>query len=290
MSTPRRFPGSEPLQGRAVLRSAGEVGSRLLDRAEAQHLNGVKPFSKARTSFRSIDDLAPSWWGLTVLTGGSDRDQMTLAARIAFETACARGRVLWLSLSGEEESPILRLLTGMASVPARSLFVDRQLTALQWALLAAALDDLDELPIQVADVHGLSLGEVRAACLEAMGAETLDLVVVDGIHELEGRLLGTLEGLADELDVPVLAVVSEGKDAGFDDATQSLPLRRGSLLLHVRREPSATGVAVTGDPIRLRLDIARVGEGPRGSGVLSFDPRYRWIEELGSEQPPGERS
>jgi hypothetical protein len=290
MSTPRRFPGSEPLQGRAVLRSAGEVGRRLLDRAESQHLNGVKPFSKARTSFRSIDDLAPSWWGLTLLTGGSDRDQMTLAARIAFETASARGRVLWLSLSGEEESPIFRLLTGMASVPARSLFVDRQLTALQWALLAAALDDLEELPIQVADVHGLSLGEVRAACLEAMGAETLDLVVVDGIDEREGRLLGTLEGLSDELDVPILAVVSDGTDAGSDAVTRSVPLRRGSLLLHLQREPSAAGVAVTGDSIRLRLDVARVGEGPKGSSVLSFDPRYRWLEELGSAQPPGERS
>ena len=215
----------EPLQRHVRLSSIREVGYRILDRAKAQHRDGVKPFSKARTGFTAIDALAASWWGVTILSGDGHADQVTLASRIALETARAGGRVLWLDLSGSADTPVFRLLTGLARIPSRLVFVEKNLTPDQWEALAAAQDELDKLPIAVADAYGFSIGEIRSACDEAMLDERIDLLVLNGLHRVEHRQLGTLETLADRLDVPVLAVVeSEGDGRDRDkDAAQASP-------------------------------------------------------------------
>ena len=284
MSGPWSPDGNEPLCRRAAVRSAGDIAARLLARAEAQHSRGVR-FSRVYTGLKSVDELIPSWWGLTVLTGGTDQDQLVLAARIALFTAGARARVLWLCLDGNVDAPVFRLLTGLASVPARVVFSAPNLSPPQWASLANVRDELAALPIQVADAHGLSLGEVRAICLEATREEGgLDIVIVDGMEGVDDRLAGTLESLSEELDVPVVAVVTltdDSSDAPVGGAWPGQwPLLKGSLILRVRRDASPAGVSALEDPIPLWLDVGLAGEGCRESVELRLDSRCRWIEDF----------
>jgi hypothetical protein len=281
MSGPWSPSGGEPLRRRAVVRSAGVIAARLLARAEEQHARGVK-FARVYRGLESVDELIPSWWGLTVLTGGTNQDQLVFAARMALFTAGARARVLWLSLDGDVDAPVFRLLTGLATVPARSVFADPQLSAQQWASLGNVRDELEAIPIQVADAHGLSLSEIRATCVEMKNEGGLDLVIVDGIERADDRLMGTLESLSEELDVPVVALVTLSDEAQGPSADGSWPrpwpLRKGSLVLRVRRHPGPANASVPEDSIRLWLDVALLGEGYRESVELRLDPGCRWID------------
>ena len=267
----------------STLLPAADVARRLIDRAEAQHREGVKPFSKARTGLRSVDELAPSWWGLTVLVSRSEWDQLTLAARIAHETARAGGRVLWFSLSGEEEAPAFRLLTGMSGVPARSMFVDRNLTTRQWAQLAGAVDYMESLQIQVADAHRLSLSDISAECRKAKRTDPLDLVVIDGVRHQERSRLIALEELAEELDCPVLVLFGSSGDNDSVGTLAQLPLRKGSLVLRARRTSLAKRRRRDDGPIRVQLAVIRVREGRKAAVPLDLDGRCRWISEASEE-------
>ena len=267
----------------STLLPAADVARRLIDRAEAQHREGVKPFSKARTGLRSVDELAPSWWGLTVLVSKNEWDQLTLAARIALETARAGGRVLWFSLSGEEEAPVFRLLTGMSGVPARSVFVDRNLTTPQWAQLAVAVENMEALQIRVADAHRLSLSDVSAECRKANRTGPLDLVVFDGVHHSERTRLIALEELAEDLDFPVLVLVGSSGEKEDIGTLDHLPLRKGSLVLRARRTPLAKRKRGDNGPIRVQLAVIRVREGRKANVRLDLEGRRRWMSEASEE-------
>ncbi len=281
---------------RARIYPAAELATWLLVRAERQHSQGVRLNVRVRAGLRALDSLRGIWWGLTVLHGGEHHtgsDHVTLAARIALETARSGEPVLWFSLTGNEEAPVFRLLTGIARVPVRDVFVDRRLGPREWEALGAARAELASLPLLVGDAHGLTLEELRASCLEARRGSDLALLIVDGIDGFDRVLLPWLERVGQEMDAPVLAVVTTPDGApeepvGFTEVRPTA-LIRTSPVLHVRRVPSAQGTHPAG-LIPLFVDVLRVGEPDLETVGLRLDPTSRWIEDayLPELPPDGE--
>jgi hypothetical protein len=244
-----------------------------------------------RSGLPALDRLASSWWGLSLLAGAPRCGKTTLAARIALETARAGGRVLWFAMDGHGDTPVFRLLSGLARVPARSFFVDRQLTPGQWGAVAEAAKQVSELPLVVVEAHASTLAELLAAHARAAEAGPFDLVVFDNLARASRPLLAALEKFPDELDLAALVVLgvadAPGANGAADLAALDPPQRPGSLQLHLRKlGPSECDQQAEVAP--LLLEVHRVGEGLKRSIDLRMLTRCRWIEEaIGDEpQPP----
>lgn len=262
---------------------AGEVARRIIERARRQHSDGLGPFKVVRSGLPSLDAIATSWWGLTVLAGDASSGRTTLAARIALETARAGGQVLWLGIGPGTETPVFRLLTGLSRVRARGVFVDRALTADQWASLEAAASEIGALPILLAEAHGATMEELRTGLQAVLRDGPLELVVLDDMGAPERSFLAGLERLADEFDVPLLAVVSLDRRVAWRDERKVLrgllPQRPGSLRLRLTRQEPDSILEPEPTAAPLWLDAYRAGEGFRLSIPLRFDPLCRWVEE-----------
>ncbi len=283
---------------RLVVEAAGDVSSRLLARAREQHRDGVKHGrGVVRSGLRELDTLVPNWFGLTILSGPPRVGKTALASRVALETARRGGRSLWLATDGMSETPVFRLLTGLARVPARNLFVDRRLEDAEWRALDAAAVEIGTLPIAVVDLHGATLEELVRVTWAAQREGALELVIVDGIRKAEGQSLLGLEALAEELDVPVLAIFAESTppDASaialgvgaLAHAKECVPcsvLRPGSLVIHLEEgTPSAHRPALDARP--LRLAAHRCGNAAPDQVGLRILRACRWIESAMCEEP-----
>ncbi len=273
----------EPMLRRLSVAPASKVAARLLERARVQHRDGVEVRERVRSGLPTLDRLAHTWWGLSLLAGNARAGKTTLAARIALETARTGGRVLWFSVDGHAETAVFRLLTGLARVPARSLFVERTLNAGQWRDLAAAAEEVGKLPFSLADAHGATLPELRAAVVAAAEAGPLDLIVIDGLSDADRRLLAGLEALSEEVDSPVLAVTTFCGTLDWqgerDLLRGGLSLRPGSLRLHLSKEEPEEDRAPS-EEVPLWVDVYRAGEGFHMSIGLKMLTGCRWIEEV----------
>lgn len=270
-------------QRRIRILHAGEVASNLLERARLQHGERPEPPTPVLSGLVSLDSMARSWWGLTLLAGEGASGRTTFAARIALETARAGGRVLWLGLGQSADTPIFRMLTGLSRVRARSVFVERSLSDPQWAALHAAAEELDTVPINVAEAHGASVHELRAAIEGVLQRGPVRLVVLDDLGSPERGALVALEHLADDVNVPILAVVDLDRQTSWANEQSllggPLPQRPGSLrLLIARSEPHGPG-----GPETTWLDVYRAGEGYRRAIRLRFDAERRWLEDDDAE-------
>jgi len=258
---------------------AGEVASNLLARARRQHSEALEPPTPVLSGLQSLDSMARSWWGLTLLVGEGASGKTTLAARIALETARAGGRVVWLGLGQSADTPIFRMLTGLAKVKARAVFVERALTDPQWRALDGVAAELDTIPISLAEAHGATVHELRAAIEGIVKLGSVRLVVVDDLGSPERGVLVGLEQLADDLNVPILAVVDLDRQIAWTNEQAllggPLPQRPGSLrLLIARAEPHDPG-----GPEASWLDVYRAGEGYRRAIRMRFDTECRWLED-----------
>lgn len=266
-------------QRRIRILRAGEVAAKLLSRARRQQEGRVEPPTPVLSGLPSLDSMVRSWWGLTLLAGESSSGKTTLAARIAHETAHAGGRVLWLGLGQSADTPIFRLLTGIAQVRARSVFVERNLADREWKALEFAATVLDTVPISVAEAHGASVHEVRATLEGFLERGPIRLVVLDDLGAPDRGVLAALEQLSDDLDVPFLAVVDLDRSQSWTDEKALLggpmPQRPGSIrLLIARAEPGEPG-----GPETTWLDVYRAGEGYRRAIRLRFDAQCRRLED-----------
>ena len=203
-----------------------------------------------------------------------EADTITLATQTALATAQAGGRVLWLSLSGDAERPVLFLLGALSGVPVRSIFVERSLHDSQWAALAEAREQLEALDFMVADAHAFSVAEARSVCSEAMCDMPLDLVIVEGARVGDRRVLESLDELEHDLGVPVL-VPGTCDDVGADRVEGWLAeLRPRSLVLRLRREGDASRDATA---IPCVLEVQRTRSEDAGSVPLILDPSRRRV-------------
>lgn len=273
----------EPMLRQLSVTPASQVAARLLERARVQHRDGAGVLGRVCSGLPTLDRLAHTWWGLSLLAGDARAGKTTLAARIALETARAGGRVLWFSVDGQAETAVFRLLTGLARVPARSIYVERTLTAGQWRDLVAAADEVGRLPISLADAHGATLPELRAAVVTATEAGRLDLIVIDGLSDADRRLLASLEALSEEVDSAVLAVTTFCGTLDWqgerDLLRGGLSLRPGSLRLHLSKQEPEEDRAPS-EQVPLWVDVYRAGEGFHMSIELKMLTRCRWIEEV----------
>lgn len=277
MATPR----SPLLSGRAV-------ASRLLDRARRRHRGELPPIKRVHSGLPSLDRLARQWWGLNLLAGAEGSGRTTLAARIALFTARAGGRVLWVEQDGSVDTPVFRLLTGLARVPARSVFVEPALEEAAWSALERTAEELAALPLQLTQAHGATAEELRRVIGRARSEGPLALVVVDGLGAPGRSYLQELDALAEEHLLPLLAVLDVPEEADWRDEGAllrgDLPQRPGALRLVLTRErpeaPAARPVST-----RRQLSVFRAGRGLRGTISLDLDSACRWLEEVQVAKP-----
>lgn len=272
------LPLGAPQRRIRVLRT-GEVAAKLLARARRQHEDGLEPPTPILSGLPSLDSMVRSWWGLTLLTGESASGKTTLAARIALETARAGGRVLWLGLGQSADTPVFRMLTGLAKVKARAVFVERALGDRQWKALDDVAASLETVPISVAEAHGASVRELRAAIEGVLQRGPVRLVVLDDLGAPGRGTLVALEQLADDLDLPILALVDLDRQQSWTDEQAllggAMPQRPGSLRLLIARAEAGE----PGGPETAWLDVYRAGEGYRRAIKLRFDAECRWLED-----------
>lgn len=267
------------------------VASRILERAERLHREGFRPRKRVQTGLSMLDEVARSWWGVTLLGGDRGVGTTTLAARTALETARAGGRVLWFGLAHHAESPVFRMLTGLSGIAARRVFVDRALSESEFAILMQVGSEIGRLPIELIEAHGAAVEHLRASCGAALRSGPIDLVVLDPVADPDDRLLAALEHLADDLDVPLLAVAGSAGAAltGSGSGSRPPPLRPGSLRLHLSRTHPAGPVDEIAHPgpgtTRLWVGIGRVGEEARRVIELRFLTACRWLEEAAAAAP-----
>ncbi|MFT3912593.1 MAG: DnaB-like helicase C-terminal domain-containing protein [Anaeromyxobacteraceae bacterium] len=222
-----------------------------------------------------------SWWGVSVLTSAHDAEVTAFAVQIAYATSKVDGRVLWLSLSGEVERPVFYLLTALSGVPYRSLFIERTLGSAEWSALASAREDIESLPVMVADCHGMSASGVRLVCAEAACGMPLDLVIVDGVRPGDVRALESLEVLSEELGVPVLVLAPSDADATLGDSEGwTASLRQGSFVFQVKTE-GTTGDRSSPHVVSGFVAVNRVGLAHLASVPIAFDRSCRRFSGLG---------
>ncbi len=272
------LPVGAPQRRIRVLR-AGEVAGKLLARARQQHGDRLDPPTPVLSGLPSLDSTVRSWWGLTLLVGESASGKTTFGARIALETARAGGRVVWLGLGQSADTPVFRMLTGLAKVKARAVFVERSLGDRQWKALEDAAASIETLPISVAEAHGASLHELRAAIEGVLARGPVRLVVLDDLGSPDRGVLVALEQLADDLGFAILAVVDLDRNVSWTNERAllngPLPQRTGSLRLLISRpEPDGPG-----GPDTAWLDVYRAGEGYRRAIKLRFDAECRWLDD-----------
>lgn len=278
-----KLPPASPVRRVLKTNTGGELAKRLLDRATERHRTSGPSIRKVRTGFPAIDESVSSWWGVTLLAGVEGLDLVGVAAQIALATAQQDARVLWLALEGNDETPVLRLLTCLSKVRARSIFVERSLTDHDWKQLFDAKDKLAGLPLRFTDAHGASLGDLRWAIAEVEPAGGWELVIIDGLRGTDASLLASLEELAAEFDVAILAVTSlpRGAPGALDDlvAPGTLPLRPGSLVLQLSPKEERGGHRSVQTEL-LCLGFARVASAHRAEVPLVRFIDIRLVAQL----------
>ena len=266
---------------------SGRMAASLIARAKLQAREGVAPFKAFRTGLPSLDAI-PSWWGVTTIVGPDAVANRALAVRVALEAAKSGENVLWLCIAGNSEGAALRMVAGAAGIQTRRVFVDRDLTASDWAALKRSVRRFSRLPIQFADGHGATIGDISAAFASASRrvsgrSACIDLVVIDGLEIPDRALLSGIEHLAENTNTPFL-VVGNAFTREFGNpqaATLSLPLRPESLVLDLRtsapRQPNAD--AGSGAQVHIRLFIGRIGRCQPTTAHLRYSSGSHWIEE-----------
>jgi len=273
----------KPLPPRSL--SADAVAKRILVRARSRQRGIPPPIKPFRSGLPSLDALARQCWGLNLLAGSDRAGCTALGTQIALSLAQAGQRILWLDLARSVDAPIFYLLTKLSGVGARRIFPCPTLQEAEWTALEAAAEVVARLPIQLAEVHGATPDELRRAIGWARSEGPLGLVVLDHVGQPDRRYLQQVHELADDLQTPVLAVVTVPATADWSDEQAllrgNLPQKPGRLRLRLTKTPVGERGGAGEGGANVRLEVFRAGSGLVGSIPLYVDPALRAVEEGG---------
>jgi replicative DNA helicase len=292
----RRMEGSA-LPIRAILRDTFEHIEKLYDRKE--HVTGLA------TGFRKLDlataGFQPS--DFIIIAGRPSMGKTAFALNIAKHAAIQdRRRVLVLSLEMSKEQLVQRLLCSEAKVESQRVRTG-YLQPSDWTRLTNAAGRLAEAPIYIDDSPALNVLQARAKARRMKAEHGLDLIVIDYLQLMRGRMQEnrqqeiseisrSLKALAKELTVPVVALsqlsraveTREKKEPQLSDLRESGALEQDADLILFLFRPERYGMqSEDGDRVA-DVIIGKQRNGPTGKIQVTFIPEYASFEQLAERE------
>lgn len=169
------------------------------------------------SGFPGLDALTHGWQRrkMIVIAGQTSFGKSVLALCVARAVAEAGERVVYYSFEMERQELEYRLLSSLSSIPLTQILWGN-LSESEYRRLAAAMEVMHGLPLEITDSAGRTVAEVRAECRQIRGERGLGAVVLDHLqlmhgpgetrYEMFAGISTGVKGLANELDVPVFAL------------------------------------------------------------------------------------
>lgn len=241
---------------------------------------------------------------LVVIAGRTSMGKSALATAIATHVGLKYGPVALFSLEMSRREVAQRILCSYGSINSLKLKTG-QMEEKSWGDLTQAAGDLYKLPLFVDEAAGTSVMEMRAKCRRLQRTPGLELVIVDYLQLMQGRhkpenrqteiaeISRSLKGLAQELDLPVIAVsqLNRQLETRTDKRPQLSDLRESGaieqdadvvILIHrderYNDESKERGMA--------DLIIAKHRSGPTGVVKVAFQEDYTKFANLAHSDRP----
>lgn len=240
---------------------------------------------------------------LVVIAGRTSMGKSALATTIAAHVGLHHGPVALFSLEMSRQEVAQRILCAHGKI--NSLKLKTGQVGEKWEDLMRAAGDLYELPLYVDEDTGTSVMEIRAKSRRLQRNKGLKLVIVDYLQLMQGHrkpenrqteiaeISRSLKGLAQELDLPVIAVsqLNRQLETRNDKRPQLSDLRESGaieqdadvvILIHrderYNDESEERGIA--------QLIIAKHRSGPTGTVKVSFQEDYTKFANLARSDHP----
>jgi replicative DNA helicase len=234
---------------------------------------------------------------LILIAGRPSMGKTAFALSIAQYIGIAlRRKVLILSLEMSSQQLVQRMLSSEGKVNSLAVRTGR-LQMSDWNRLTTAAGRLSEAPIFIDDSPGLSVLEVRAKARRMKAEHGLDLIIIDYLQLMRGRVATesrqqeiseisrSLKALAKELNVPVVALsqLSRAIETRGDNTPRLSDLRESGAL-----EQDADVILFLHRPNREGDDLRKTAEvhigkqrnGPTGKVEVAFLSDYARFENL----------
>lgn len=234
---------------------------------------------------------------LVIIAGRTSMGKSALATTIAVNVGLHHGPVALFSLEMSRREVAQRILCSQGSI--NSLKLKTGQVGEKWEALTRAAGVLYDLPLYVDEAGGASVMEIRAKCRRLQRSKGLRLVIVDYLQLMHGRrnpenrqteiaeISRSLKGLAQELDIPVIAVsqLNRQLETRSDKRPQLSDLRESGaieqdadvvILIHrderYNDESDERGIA--------QLLVAKHRSGPTGTVRVAFQEDYTRFANL----------
>jgi len=198
------------------------------------------------TGFVDIDEMTSGLQpqDLVIIAARPSMGKTAFALNIAHHVGTKTDRNVGVfSLEMSKEQLFIRLLTSEAQIDA-SRFRTGMLSEADYSKLSEAMGKLSEANVFIDDSPGLGVLEMRAKSRRLKAEHGLDLVIIDYLQLMQGRvryenrtlelasISRALKNLAKEIDVPVIALsqLSRAPEARSDHRPQLSDLRESGAL------------------------------------------------------------
>jgi replicative DNA helicase len=299
------------ISARRLQRSALPVRS-ILD-ATIQHIETLyhrkEHVTGLPTGFADLDRLTAGLQkgDFVIIAGRPSMGKTAFALNIAEHVSVeARRPTLIFSLEMSREQLVQRLLCAEARVDSHRVRTGF-LEAGDWRRIAAGADRLSEAPLFIDDTATLSALEARAKARRVKAEHGLDLVVIDYLQLMQGRLRAenrqqeiseisrSLKALAKELEVPVVALsqLSRAIEARGDSSPRLSDLRESGALeqdadviVFLHRPGLYKDNPPDAEKNLTDVIIGKQRNGPTDRVQLVFKPEYTRFEDLARRPAP----
>lgn len=236
------------------------------------------------TGFPSINDLTLGWQAgdLDVVAARPSIGKTTFAMNSGVAAARAGKRVAMFSLEMKRKQLEYRILSQLSGVPLSRILAGI-LSSGDYGKLSPALEEMNQLPIEIDDRAAQTVLDVRHTCRRMVGDGRLDLVIVDYLGLMPGVLerksankneqiedtVNRLKALADDLQCPVMVLSqlkrTDERRPRIDDLRDSGSIEQVAdvvILLH-RKNHRESGVT--------EVILAKQRNGATGTCKLTLD-------------------
>jgi len=166
--------------------------------------------------------------GLTILAGCPASGKTTYALKLAKECAIdAQTPTAYFSLGMSDKQLLNRLIVNMGEVSGEKIRND-QLTKEEWAQLETKMQELYGAKLYIDDSPSIAINELCSKCRQMVKGQGIKMVIIDYLqlmckeddHHRKGEMsaiLQSLNTLAEELDISILALCQDYNDIKIDD-------------------------------------------------------------------------
>src|SRR6195256_4473088 len=262
------------------------------------------------TGFADLDKLTSGLQrqDLVIIAARPSMGKTSFALMLAQNAAIQTGAVVGIfSLEMSKEALVMRMLCSQGNIDAQR-FRNGFLSRAEWAQTAKSLGVLADTKIFLDDTPGISVLEMRAKARRlAVEQKRLDLIVVDYLQLMSGsskrvesrqqevsQMWRELKGLANELNVPVLALsqLSRAPESRSNHRPQLADLRESGaleqdadLVAFIYREeqyktPEEKQAMPEDKKNICEIILAKQRNGPTGTVELRFVPSSMRFDNL----------